>query len=61
MLDRPPRTETEFRVLAVMLRGVDQLLAGEQPTDPEFIEYVLGSPEIQRRIFELTPTAGKVQ
>jgi hypothetical protein len=53
--------EVEFHALAMVLKGVDQLLAGEEPTDPEFIEYVLGSREIQRRILELMPAAGKAQ
>jgi hypothetical protein len=60
-LDHPPRTEAEFHALHIVTRGLDQLLAGEEPTDLEFIEHVLGSPEVQRRILELMPAAGKVQ
>jgi hypothetical protein len=48
--DRLPRTDTEFRMLHVVLCGLERLLAGETPTDPQFIEYVLHSPEVLRRM-----------
>lgn len=59
--DRLPQTEVEFHALAVVLRGLDELLDGREPTDPEFIEHVLGSPQVQQRILEYMPTAGKAQ
>jgi hypothetical protein len=56
--DRPPRTEAEFETLAMVLRGVDALLAGRDPGE-EFTERILRHPEVQRRLLEWTPPAGK--
>jgi hypothetical protein len=60
VLDRPPRTEIEFHVLAVMLKGVDQLLAGEEP-DAEFTENFLTHPAVQEAILRYAPVGAKVQ
>jgi len=49
VLDHLPN-ENEFRALAVMLKGVDQLLAGQEPTDPDFVEHFMHSPEVLRRM-----------
>jgi hypothetical protein len=56
-LKKPVRTEREFHALHVVARGLDQLLAGEEPDDPEFVEFAMGSPQVLSKI----PTAGKTQ
>ena len=59
--DRLPRSENEFRALALVLRGVDQLLGGEEPTDLEFIEYVLHSPAVAEARLRYAPVGSKRQ
>jgi hypothetical protein len=54
-LGRLPHSENEFRALALVLRGVDEVLRGETPTDPDFIEYVLGSRAVAEARLRLAP------
>jgi hypothetical protein len=58
VLDKMPN-ESEFRALAVMLRGVDQLLAGEQPT-VEFTETFVHHPAVEQARLRYVPAAGRI-
>lgn len=57
ILDRLPN-DAEFEALNLVLRGIDDLLAGREPGE-EFTERILKHPDIQRRLLELEP-AGKI-
>jgi hypothetical protein len=57
-LDRMPRTEVEFRALNMVLRGVDDLLAGREPGE-EFRERILRHPAVAEARLRYAPAAGK--
>ena len=59
VLDRLPN-EIEFHALAVMLKGIDQLLAGEQPTE-EFTRNFLRHPAVQQARLRYARVASKTQ
>jgi hypothetical protein len=56
--DRPARNETEFRALAVALKGIDDLFEGREPT-PEFRQNFLESEQVQQALLVFLP-AGKI-
>jgi hypothetical protein len=56
VLDRLPN-QTEFHALHVALKGIDDLLAGRDPT-PEFRENFMESEQVQQALLVFLP-AGK--
>lgn len=59
LLDRLP-SDNDFHALDVALRGIDALLAGQQP-DAEFIEHFMFHPAIEASRLRWMPTTGKTQ
>jgi hypothetical protein len=56
--DRLPN-EAEFRALHVALKGIDDLLAGREPSE-EFVENFLRHPAVQEAALRFAPVVGKV-
>jgi hypothetical protein len=57
-LDRQPRSDAEFRALNMILRGLDDLLAGREP-GAEFTTHVLTHPAVQEARLRYAPVGRK--
>jgi len=61
VLDRQPRTETEFEVLRALLCLADELFEGRPPSNPEFARFILDSPQVREAALRFAPAAGNTQ
>jgi hypothetical protein len=59
--DRLPQSDIEFHALHIVLEGVDELWEGREPSNPEFVEFVMGSPAVQEARLRWAPAAGETQ